>query len=78
MMTGPFMRSLTASRKEKRRKQGAALTDAVEELFTSSGEDHFQRDKRKRIEQLDEWLKNGLIDRKEYDELKRRYREGFK
>jgi len=31
-----------------------------------------------RIEQLDEWLKNGLIDRKEYDELKRRYREEFK
>ena len=69
---------ISSSRKEKRRKQGAALTDAVEELFTSSGEDHFQRDKRKRIEQLDEWLKNGLIDRKEYDELKRRYREEFK
>jgi hypothetical protein len=51
---------------------------ASELLYTSSGEDHFQRDKRKRIEQLDEWLKNGLIDRKEYDELKRRYREEFK
>ena len=41
----------------------------------SSGEDHFQRDKRNRIAQLDEWLKNGLIDRKEYLELKRRYEQ---
>ena len=69
---------ISSSRKEKRRKQGAALTDAAEDLLPSPGEDHFQRDKRKRIEQLDEWLKNGLIDRKEYDELKRRYREEFK
>ena len=48
---------------------------ASELLYTSSGEDHFQRDKRKRIEQLDDWLKNGLIDRREYNELKRRYQE---
>ncbi len=41
----------------------------------SSGEDHFQRDKRNRIAQLDEWLRNGLIDRKEYLELKRRYEQ---
>ena len=44
-------------------------------VFDYSGEDHFQHDKRSRIEQLDEWLKNGLIDRKEYNELKRRYRD---
>ena len=69
---------ISSSRKEKRRKQGAALTDAAEDLLPSPVEDHFQRDKRKRIKQLDEWLKNGLIDRKEYDELKRRYREEFK
>ena len=69
---------ISSSRKEKQRKQGAALTDAAEDLLPSPGEDHFQRDKRKRIKQLDEWLKNGLIDRKEYDELKRRYREEFK
>ena len=69
---------ISSSRKEKWRKQGAALTDAAEDLLPSPGEDHFQRDKRKRIKQLDEWLKNGLIDRKEYDELKRRYREEFK
>lgn len=74
-----FKLGISSSRKEKQRKRGAALTtDAAEALFASSGEDHFQRDKRKRIEQLDAWLKNGLIDRKEYDELKRRYREEFK
>ncbi len=73
-----FKLGISSYRKEKRRKRGAALTDAAEDLLPSPGEDHFQRDKRKRIKQLDEWLKNGLIDRKEYDELKRRYREEFK
>ena len=37
-------------------------------------EDHFQRDRRKRISQLDDWLKCGLINRKEYEELKKRYK----
>ena len=38
-----------------------------------SGEDHFVRDRQRRIAQLDEWLKNGLIDRQEYLVLKRRF-----
>lgn len=38
-----------------------------------TGEDHFVRDKAQRIAQLDEWLKNGLIDREEYRVLKSRY-----
>ena len=38
-----------------------------------SGEDHFQRDQRTRVAQLDEWLQNGLIDRKEYRVLKQKY-----
>ena len=38
-----------------------------------TGEDHFLRDKAQRIAQLDEWLKNGLIDRAEYRVLKDRY-----
>ena len=38
-----------------------------------TGEDHFQRDKAKRIAQLEEWLKIGLIDREEYRVLKDRY-----
>ena len=38
-----------------------------------TGEDHFVRDKAQRIAQLDEWVKNGLIDREEYKVLKSRY-----
>ena len=81
---------ISSARKEKGRKRktffaGEAKDPSIrndgngnaasELIHTSSGEDHFQRDKRKRIEQLDDWLKNGLIDRREYNELKRRYRE---
>ena len=33
----------------------------------------FQRDRRNRISQLDAWLKDGLIEKKEYEELKKRY-----
>ena len=38
-----------------------------------TGEDHFRRDKASRIRQLDEWLRNGLIDKEEYKVLKSRY-----
>ena len=38
-----------------------------------SGEDHFVRDRQRRLGQLDDWLKNGLIDRQEYLVLKRRF-----
>ena len=38
-----------------------------------TGEDHFARDKAQRIAQLDEWLKNGLVDREEYRVLRDRY-----
>ncbi len=39
----------------------------------ASGEDHFVRDRNRRLAQLDDWLKNGLIDREEYRVLKRRF-----
>lgn len=39
----------------------------------NTGEDHFARDRKRRIEQLDEWLKNGLIDKEEYRVLKYRF-----
>ena len=42
-------------------------------VYEQTGEDHFARDKQNRIRQLDEWLKNGLIDRAEYAVLKSRY-----
>lgn len=42
-----------------------------------TGEDHFQRDKARRIAQLNDWLKIGLIDREEYRVLKDRYERGI-
>ena len=39
----------------------------------NTGDDHFAHDREQRIKQLDEWLKNGLIDRKEYQVLKARF-----
>ncbi len=38
-----------------------------------TGEDHFLRDKARRIAQLDDWLKSGIIDREEFRVLKDRY-----
>ena len=38
-------------------------------------EDQFERDSRRRMEQLEEWLGNGMISREEYNELKHRYGE---
>ena len=42
-----------------------------------TGEDHFQRDKARRIAQLGEWLKIGLIDREEYRVLHDRFERGI-
>ena len=42
-----------------------------------TGEDHFQRDKVRRLAQLEDWLKIGLIDRAEYRVLKDRYERGI-
>ena len=47
--------------------------DARKIIREYSGEDHFARDKAKRLRQLDDWLKNGLIERDEYRVLKARY-----
>ena len=38
-----------------------------------SGEDHFVRDRQRRIQQLDSWLKNGLVDKQEYLVRKNRF-----
>ena len=38
-----------------------------------TGEDHFEHDRKRRLQQLNEWLKNGLIDREEYKVLRYRY-----
>ena len=48
--------------------------NSIDKTRGAGEEDHFQRDRRKRLSQLDDWLKSGLIDRKEYNELKKRYK----
>ena len=48
--------------------------NSINKTRSRDDEDHFQRDRRKRISQLDDWLKCGLINRKEYEELKKRYK----
>ena len=70
-----FGRILKAAAGKKKREKDTTLsrqrnTDMPRE---AQGEDHFQRDRRRRISQLDDWLKSGLIDRDEYKNLKRRY-----
>jgi hypothetical protein len=49
------------------------VPDAHCVVCETTGEDHFARDKILRIQQLDDWLKNGLIDRAEYKVLKDRF-----
>ncbi len=63
---------ISSSRKKSTRNTPSVRTSG---RIADPHEDHFQRDKRTRIEQLDEWLKNGLIDRKEYKVLEKRYRD---
>ena len=62
---------------ETLRRGTSGKTDSFRQEYTllrdTHAEDHFQRDSRKRISQLDDWLKSGIIDRKEYNELKSRY-----
>ena len=70
-----FGRILKAAAGKKKREKDTTLsrqrnTDMPRD---AQGEDHFQRDRRRRISQLDDWLKSGLIDRDEYKTLKRRY-----
>ena len=55
----------------------AQLGDYDYRLCEQTGEDHFQRDKARRIAQLDIWLKNGIIGREEYRVLKDRYERGI-
>ena len=70
-----FGRILKAAAGKKKREKDTTLsrqrnTDMPRD---AQGEDHFQRDRRNRISQLDDWLKSGLIDRDVYKTLKRRY-----
>jgi flagellar basal body-associated protein FliL len=60
-------------RPEDPRMKTFTKPDAPCVVCEHTGEDHLQRDKQNRIRQLDDWLKTGLIDRKEYVVLKDRY-----
>ena len=62
-----------AGKKKQVKEPGSSRQRNTEMPRDAQSEDHFQRDRRNRISQLDDWLKSGLIDRDEYKNLKRRY-----
>ncbi len=62
-----------AGKKKQVKEPGGSRQRNTEMPRDAQSEDHFQRDRRNRISQLDDWLKSGLIDRDEYKNLKRRY-----
>ena len=53
------------------------MPDAACVVCDNTGEDHFAHDKAQRIAQLDEFLKNGIIDKAEYRTLRERYERGL-
>ena len=62
-----------AGKKKQVKEPGSSRQRNTDMPRDAQSEDHFQRDRRNRISQLDDWLKSGLIDRDEYKNLKRRY-----
>ncbi len=62
-----------AGKKKQVKDTGSSRQRNTDTPRDAQSEDHFQRDRRNRISQLDDWLKSGLIDRDEYKNLKRRY-----
>ena len=50
------------------------MPDAACVVCDNTGEDHFAHDKAQRIAQLDAFLKNGIIDKAEYQVLLKRYK----
>ena len=59
------------------RREEFSAPDAYCVVCDHTGEDHFARDKALRIAQLDDWLKNGIIDKDEYRVMKERYERGM-
>ena len=74
--TAPSMQRRTPSVAHSAQRDFSA-PDAPCIVCEQTGEDHFQRDKVRRLQQLDEWLKIGLIDRSEYLVLRDRYQRGI-
>ena len=73
----PSMKRPPVSAASRSAKRDFRAPEAPCIVCEQTGEDHFQRDKARRIAQLDDWLKNGLIDRSEYLVLKDRYQRGI-
>ena len=49
--------------------------DSSNMTYDTDGEDYFRRERRNWVSQLDEMLKSGMIDKKEYNELKKQYEQ---
>lgn len=60
-----------------RRSMPPDMPDAACVVCDNTGEDHFAHDKAQRIAQLDDFLKNGIIDKAEYRTLHERYERGL-
>ena len=73
----PYAAARSSAAVQRRDPRTASFTkpEAPCIVCDHTGEDHFQRDKARRIGQLNEWLQNGLIDREEYRVLKARYEQ---
>ena len=67
----------SAGKREKNTVEDKALSSAGNRAPVvyneNSAQELFQRDKQKRLEQLDVFLKNGIVDKNEYNLLKKRY-----
>lgn len=59
------------------RSMPSDMPDAACVVCDNTGEDHFAHDKAQRIAQLDDFLKNGIIDKAEYRTLRERYERGL-
>ena len=73
----PSMKRPPVSAASRSAKRDFRAPEAPCIVCEQTGEDHFQRDKARRIAQLEDWLKIGLIDRAEYRVLKDRYERGI-
>ncbi|MBR4473954.1 MAG: hypothetical protein IKS55_09990 [Oscillospiraceae bacterium] len=69
--------SALAKRKKKAAaKEAGRRENPLRDSYSAAGnrgEDYQEHDRNQRLQQLDEWLKSGLIDKKEYRELKKKY-----
>ena len=73
----PFRPAQPVSDAPRRPMPPPDVPDAACVVCDNTGEDHFAHDKAQRIAQLDDFLKNGIIDKAEYRTLRSRYERGL-